>query len=55
MILFSDTDHVSAMGDLERTEYYKVLTSANEALLLIPFLTSEEVENIVSFLETLSF
>lgn len=51
----SDTDHVSAMGDLERTEYYKVLTSANEALLLIPFLTSEEVGNIVSFLETLSF
>ena len=51
----SDTTNVDAMGDLERTEYYKILTSANEALLLIPFLTSEEVSNVVSFLETLSF
>lgn len=50
-----DIAHIESMSSLERTEYYKVLSSANEALLLIPFLDSGEITEIVSFLETLSF
>lgn len=50
-----DTDHIESMTDLERAEYYRVLSSANEALLLIPFLEATDITNIISFLETLSF
>ena len=50
-----DISMLEEMADLERTEYYKLLTSSNESLLTVPYLNSNEIAEIVAFLRTLSF
>ena len=49
-----DINVLAQMGGLERTEYYKILSSSS-ASLMIPFLRENEVLELVAFLESLSF
>jgi cytochrome c peroxidase len=51
----ADLDFIESMTPLDRVEYYKILTSANESMILIPYLNATEVDNLAAFLKTLSF
>lgn len=46
---------LSMMTSHDRTEYYKKMVSANEALTLISNLSDQELSEVLMFLETLSF
>ncbi len=51
----SNSKEIAEFSPLERTEYYRILTSANESLLMIPFLDNDELSKLTNFLRTLSF
>ena len=46
---------LSTMTTHDRTEYYKKMVSANEALILIASLSNQELSDVLKFLDTLSF
>lgn len=46
---------VSSSNDLDRVEYYKRLSLATKSELLTVYLSEKEVDEVISFLKTLSF
>ena len=42
-------------NDLDRVEYYKRLSLATKSELLTVYLSEKEVDEVISFLKTLSF